>query len=202
MRGARVSTAAATRHRAIPASLRSRGPSLRARALVFRSLRGFASCSRTSASFDRLEIVGQEPRVDDLAVVDFAGDRADRALGFDHALEAVEMNLALAPVRHALGGAGGEVAHGALRHLDVDVVLLGDDLGGLVRVRLHELHRLAARADDGTYEVAFLLQHFDGGDADDVVQRRQDIAGDDDRAIFALDLRPERLGDRGDVDLA
>ena len=33
--------------------------------------------------------------------------------------------------------------HGALRDIELDVVLLGDDLGGFVRMLLHELDRLA-----------------------------------------------------------
>ena len=65
---------------------------------------------------------------------------------------------------------------------------------------LHELDRLAPRADHGADEVAFLLRHFDGRHADDVVERRQHLARDDDGAVLVLDLRPQRLGDRRDVD--
>src|SRR6202165_2817028 len=49
----------------------------------------------------RFQIVRKEARVDDLAVIDLAGDGAHRALGFDHALQALEMDFALAPLRNA-----------------------------------------------------------------------------------------------------
>src|SRR6266540_318139 len=151
--------------------------------------------------FDRLEIVGQKPRVDDLVVIDLTGDRADRALRFDHPLQAFHVDLALAPVRHAFCLAGRQVAHGAFRHVELDVVLLGDNLGGLVRIRDHELDRLPPGTDDRAQEVALLFRHLHGGHADDVVERRQHFTRDDDRPVLVLDFRPERLGDRCHIDL-
>src|ERR1700693_5945636 len=77
--------------------------------------------------FQRLQIVRQEARIDDLAVIDLASDGAHRALRLDHALQALQVDFALAPVRHALGHARGEVAYSASGHCRLDVVLLGDD---------------------------------------------------------------------------
>ncbi len=79
----------------------------------------------------------------------------------------------------------------------VDVVVLGDDVAGLVRVLwfMNSTAR-APGADHGADEVAFLGRHVGRGDADDVVERRQHVARDGDGAILVLELRPERLGDR------
>src|SRR4029434_3761220 len=73
--------------------------------------------------FQRLQIVGQEACIDDLAVVDLAGNRADRALRLDHPLQALHVNLPLAPIRNTLGGAFRQVAHGAPGDVELDVVL-------------------------------------------------------------------------------
>ena len=152
--------------------------------------------ARPAALLYRLEIRRQEARVDDLAVVDVAGDRADRLLRLDHPLQARQVDLPFAPVGHALRLAGHEVAHGAFRDVEVELVFLGDDHRGLVGVGDHELHRLAPRADHRAQEVALLLRHLDRRHADHVVERRQHLARDHHRAVLVLDLRPQRLGDR------
>src|SRR5206468_10991288 len=74
--------------------------------------------------FQCLQIVGQKPRIDDLAVIDLALNRADRALRLDHPLQSLHVDLAFAPIRNALRRAGRQVAHGALRDIEIDVVLL------------------------------------------------------------------------------
>ena len=70
------------------------------------------------------------------------------ALHLDHPLHALEVDLARRPstarpcvvlvvrLRTALRATSG-----------VEVVVLGDDVAGFVRIRVHELDRLAARAD-------------------------------------------------------
>src|SRR5207302_2891992 len=149
----------------------------------------------------RFQIVREKARIDDLAVIDLAGDGAHRALRFDHALQALQVDFALTPVRHSLGHARGEIAHRASGHCGLDVVLLGDDLRGLVGVLAHENDRLAPRANDGADEVSALLGHLYRGHAHDIVERRQHVAGDDHRTILVFVFRPQGLGDGHDVDL-
>src|SRR5690349_8128339 len=193
-------------------SSRSSGPSAcsdrvaRVGGKVLRTLRS-STCAVTAvptprASTQFLQVVRKESGIDDLVVIDFAVDRADRPLRLDHPLEAIEIDRALPPVRNALRLAGREIVHGALRNVDVDVVLLRDDLRRFVRMLAHEDDGLAARADDGANEVALLFGHLDSGHADDVVERRQRVARYDDGPVFVFVFRPQRLGYRHDVDLS
>ena len=63
-----------------------------------------------SVLFHFLEVIRQEPGVDDLGQIDVAGQRAHAFLHLDDALHAVEMDVAFAPIRNAVSGAGGQVA--------------------------------------------------------------------------------------------
>ena len=60
----------------------------------------------------------------------------------------------------------------ALGDVDVEIIGLGDDIRGLVRMRVHEFNRLAPSTQDSADEVAFRGGGFGSGHADDVAQRR------------------------------
>src|SRR5579885_1170122 len=141
----------------------------------------------------RLQVIRQEAGVDDLGPVDVAADRAHELLGLDHAVHALDVEIAGTPIGLAgLGARRGQVPHRALRHLGLEVVRLRDDRPGLVRVRVHVVDRLPARPQDRAEEIAAALGRLPRGYADDVVERWQDLAGGGERAVLRLVLRPQR----------
>src|SRR6202011_4722592 len=106
-------------------------------------LSGEAPC----ALLDGFDVIGKELGVDDLAIVHFARDGADRALHLDHALHAFEVNLPGSPIRNAVRDAGGEIANRRPRHGRREIVVLGDDVARFVRIGDHEGDGAAPRPD-------------------------------------------------------
>src|SRR4029079_2341766 len=154
------------------------------------------------ALFHFLQVIRQKAGIDDLGQVDVAGQRSDAFLHLDDALHPVEVKVAVAPVRDAFGGAVDQVLDGACRHFRGDVEGLGDDLARFLGMLAHELDRAPARADHGGDKIATCRYRLGGRHADNVIEGRQRLRAGNQHAEFILDLRPERLGDRRNVDLA
>jgi hypothetical protein len=74
-----------------------------------------------------------------------------------------------------------------------------DDGRGVIGIRIHVFHGLAASSQDCAQEVPLGRDRLVGCHADDVAERRQHVGGSNDRAQLADVLRPYRIGQRRNV---
>src|SRR5262245_4604724 len=133
------------------------------------------SSSVRGVLFHFFEVIRQESRIDDLGQIDVPGQRAHAFLHLDDALHPVEVDIALAPIGNAFGGAVDQVFDGARRHLWSDVEGLGEDLAGFFGIGPHEGDGTPARADHRADEVAARRHRLGSRHANHVVERWQSL---------------------------